>query len=258
MMAHRPEPSPDDRRSATEGVQLLVEGVTAYYGDAQVLRGVSLRVRDNEVVAILGSNGAGKTTLLKTLTGLLGPREGRIAFAGESLLGLRSDQIVGKGVASVPEGRQLFGEMTVADNLLLGTYSLDQETRNRMTAERRQMVYALFPILKERQLQKAMTLSGGEQQMLALGRALMADPKLLILDEPSLGISPILVVEMMRVLKLICAELGVSVLLVEQNAKAAMKIADYVYVLERGEITLENVPGKLMTSQTIQAAYLGG
>ena len=258
MTTGRPDPSRNDRSSAHQEVQLLVDGVTAFYGDAQVLKGVSLRVRKNEVVAILGSNGAGKTTLLKTLTGLLRPRQGKIVFGGESMVGLASDQIVGKGVASVPEGRQLFGEMTVADNLLLGTYSLSQETRNRMTVERKQMVFGLFPVLNERQEQKAMTLSGGEQQMLALGRALMADPKLLILDEPSLGISPILVMEMMRVLKRICGDLGVSVLLVEQNAKAAMKIADYVYVLERGEITLEDVPAALMSSQTIQAAYLGG
>lgn len=258
MIPERTDASRNERRSADEDLRLRVDGVTAYYGDAQVLKGVSLQVRKNEVVAILGSNGAGKTTLLKTLTGLLRPRQGKIAFGADSLVGLSSDQIVGKGVACVPEGRQLFGEMTVADNLLLGTYCLDQENRNRMTGERQKMVFGLFPILEERLLQKAMTLSGGEQQMLALGRALMADPKLLILDEPSLGISPILVLEMMRVLKLICRDLGVSVLLVEQNARAAMRIADYVYVLERGEITLQNVPGELMSSQTIQAAYLGG
>ena len=238
--------------------QLIAEGITAYYGDAQVLKGVSLRVRKKELVAILGSNGAGKTTLLKTLIGLLRPREGKIVFGGESLVGLSSHQIVRKGLASVPEGRQLFGEMSVADNLVLGTYCLGANIRTQMIAHRKNLVFDMFPVLKERQQQKAMTLSGGEQQMLALGRALMADPKTLVLDEPSLGISPILVTEMMRVLKAICTDLGISVLLVEQNAKAAMKVADYVYVLERGAVALEDVPAELMSSQTMQAAYLGG
>ncbi len=242
----------------SEGAQLLIEGVTAYYGDAEVLKGVSLLVRPNEVVAILGSNGAGKTTLLKTLTGLLKPRRGKIVFCGESLVGLPSNQVVRKGIASVPEGRQLFAEMTVSENLLLGTYPLAKKGRRRMLPDRQEMVFNLFPILKERRQQKAMTLSGGEQQMLALGRALMADPKLLVLDEPSLGIAPILVMEMMRVLKVICRDLSVAVLLVEQNARAAMKIADYVYVLERGQVTLQNIPKELMSSETIKAAYLGG
>jgi branched-chain amino acid transport system ATP-binding protein len=241
-----------------ERSQLTFVKITAYYDDAQVLRDVSLTIEPREIVALLGSNGAGKTTLLKTLTGLLHIRGGRIILESRSIDGLPAHKIIRRGVASVPEGRQLFGTLSVADNLLLGTYPLKKRERDRMLTERLAMVYQLFPVLKERQQQQSQTLSGGEQQMLALGRALMSNPKVLALDEPSLGLSPILVKEMMKLLKVICQELGVSILLVEQNARAALKIADYVYLLERGEITLEGSAREMASSPIIQAAYLGG
>jgi branched-chain amino acid transport system ATP-binding protein len=236
---------------------LVVEDVSAFYGDAQALKNICLTVNSNEIVAVLGSNGAGKTTLLKTLTGLLGIRSGKITFNNESITDMPPDKIIRKGVASVPEGRQLFGTMSVSDNLLLGTYSLTKSERKDMLEARSEMIFKLFPVLKSRLQQQSETLSGGEQQMLALGRALMSNPRLLALDEPSLGLSPLLVKEMMKMLKLISRELGVSILLVEQNARAAIKIADYVYVLERGEITLRNTAEEVMASERIQSAYLG-
>jgi branched-chain amino acid transport system ATP-binding protein len=246
----------DDR--TPELSQLSFMKVSAFYGDAQVLKDVSLTIKPSEIVALLGSNGAGKTTLLRTLTGLLRIRRGRIILDNESIDGLPAHKIIRRGVASVPEGRQLFGALSVADNLLLGTYPLKKRERDRMLTERLAMILQLFPILKERRQQQSQTLSGGEQQMLALGRALMSNPKVLALDEPSLGLSPILVKEMMKLLKVICQELGVSILLVEQNARAALKIADYVYILERGEVTLEGSAQEMASSPNIQAAYLGG
>ncbi|HVP76746.1 MAG TPA: ABC transporter ATP-binding protein [Thermodesulfobacteriota bacterium] len=246
----------DDR--TPELSQLTFRKVAAFYGDAQVLNDVSLSVKPGEIVALLGSNGAGKTTLLRTLTGLLRLRRGRIILDNESIDRLPAYKIIRRGVASVPEGRQLFGTLSVADNLLLGTYPLKKRERKRMRTERLAMVLQLFPILKERRRQQSQTLSGGEQQMLALGRALMSNPKVLALDEPSLGLSPILVREMIKLLKEICQELGVSILLVEQNARAALKIADYVYILERGEVTLEGSAQEVASSPNIQAAYLGG
>jgi branched-chain amino acid transport system ATP-binding protein len=236
---------------------LVVEDISAFYGDAQALKNICLTVNSNEIVAVLGSNGAGKTTLLKTLTGLLGIRSGKITFNNESITDMPPDKIIRKGVASVPERRQLFGTMSVSDNLILGTYSLTKSERKEMLETRSEMIFKLFPVLKSRLQQPSETLSGGEQQMLALGRALMSNPRLLALDEPSLGLSPLLVKEMMKMLKLISRELGVSILLVEQNARAAIKIADYVYVLERGEITLRNTAEEVMTSERIQSAYLG-
>jgi branched-chain amino acid transport system ATP-binding protein len=238
--------------------RLEIEEVSTFYGEAQALKSVSLDVRDKEVVAILGSNGAGKTTLLRTVTGLLAPRSGRITFENEQISGKAAYQIIRKGIASVPEGRELFGTMTVGENLELGTYSLSPGIRKKVQASRLEMVFSLFPILKERLKQRAETLSGGQQQMLAVGRALMANPKLLALDEPSLGLSPLLVSEMMKTLKKICDEWKVSLLLVEQNARAALKIADCVHVLERGEVVLSGMCRDVISSPTIQRAYLGG
>ena len=239
-------------------LRMETKGVSTFYGEAQALKDVSLSVHANEVVAILGSNGAGKSTLLRTITGLLKPRSGEIIFEGEPIGGLPAHAIIGKGIASVPEGRELFGPMSVWDNLLLGSYTLSRRQRKEVGAVRLEMVFSLFPILKERLTQKAETMSGGQQQMLAVGRALMANPTLLALDEPSLGLSPLLVAEMMKALKHICTEWGVSLLLVEQNARAALKVADYVYVLERGAVVLEGACADLIESPTIQAAYLGG
>jgi branched-chain amino acid transport system ATP-binding protein len=238
--------------------RLEIEEVSTFYGEAQALKSVSLDVRDKEVVAILGSNGAGKTTLLRTVTGLLAPRSGRITFENEQISGKAAYQIIRKGIASVPEGRELFGTMTVGENLELGTYSLSPGIRKKVQASRLEMVFSLFPILKERLKQRAETLSGGQQQMLAVGRALMANPKLLALDEPALGLSPLLVSEMMKTLKKICDEWKVSLLLVEQNARAALKIADCVHVLERGQVVLSGMCRDVISSPTIQRAYLGG
>ncbi len=232
--------------------------LSTFYGEAQALKALSLVINSNEVVAILGSNGAGKTTLLRTVTGLLAPRQGRIVFRGKSIEGMAPHRIIRLGITSVPEGRELFGAMTVSDNLLLGTYSASRRERNKILSTRLSMIFNLFPVLRERRRQRAETLSGGEQQMLALGRALMANPRLLALDEPSLGLSPRLVTEMMKTLKHIAYELGVSILLVEQNARAALKIADYVYVLERGKVVSEGTAAAIAASPSIQSAYLGG
>jgi branched-chain amino acid transport system ATP-binding protein len=238
--------------------RLEILDLCTYYGEAQVLKRVSLEVHEMVVVSILGSNGAGKTTLLRTITGLLAPRSGKITFENEPIHGKAPHEIIKRGIASVPEGRELFGTMTVWDNLLMGTYSLPKPRRKQMLDSRLHMVYSLFPVLKARMRQRAETLSGGEQQMLAIGRALMAEPRLLALDEPSLGMSPILVTEMMSALRQICSGIGVSLLLVEQNARAALKIADYVYLLERGEVVLAGPCLDMASSPMIQKAYLGG
>jgi branched-chain amino acid transport system ATP-binding protein len=236
---------------------LVIEDVCAFYDDAQALKNVCLSVKNNEIVAVLGSNGAGKTTLLKALTGLLDIKEGNILFNNEIIKDTPVHKIIRKGIACVPEGRQLFGEMTVSDTLLLGTFSLGKDERKKMMTERLNLIFNLFPVLKDRLNQYSETLSGGEQQMLALGRSLMSNPKFLVLDEPSLGLSPLMVKEMMNMLKRISRELGISILLVEQNARAAIKIADYIYILERGEVTLAGTAQKIMESEKIQSAYLG-
>ena len=238
--------------------QLTVEEICVFYGEAQALNQLSLSVNSGEVVAVLGSNGAGKTTLLKTIAGVLKPRNGEISFLKEIISKKSPNVIIRKGITSVPEGGELFGPMSVADNLLLGTYSLSRKKRKDMLESRLQTVFETFPVLKNRRTQHAQTLSGGERQMLAVARALMGSPKLIALDEPSLGLSPLLVQEMMRLLKRICKEMGVSILLVEQNAKAALKVADYAYVMERGEIVLEGNSQQVGEDPSIYAAYLGG
>jgi len=210
------------------------------------------------VVTILGSNGAGKTTLLNSITGLVVPRAGKIVFKNKEIQGMPPHRIIRQGVASVPEGRQLFGAMSVADNLLLGAYILARRERKQTLRPRLDMVFSLFPILGERLNQRADTMSGGQQQMLAVGRALMANPTLLALDEPSLGLSPLLVGNLMTMMNRVCKEWRISVLLVEQNARAALKIADYVYVLERGAVVHDDSCGNMIANPAIQAAYLGG
>lgn len=238
--------------------QLTVKEIRVFYGEAQALNKLSLSVNSGEVVAVLGSNGAGKTTLLRTIAGVLKPRTGEISFLGEIISKKSPNVIIRKGITSVPEGGELFGPMSVADNLLLGTYSLSRKKRKDMLESRLPTVFETFPVLKNRRAQHAQTLSGGERQMLAVGRALMGSPKLIALDEPSLGLSPLLVQEMMGLLKRICQEMGVSILLVEQNAKAALRIADYAYVMERGEIVLEGKSQQVGEDPSIYAAYLGG
>ncbi len=244
-------PRPGDR-------QLIIESISAYYGEAQALRDVSLSLNSREIVAILGSNGAGKSTLLRVLTGLLKLRNGKITFRGDDISGKDPDVIIKKGIASVPEGRELFGPMTVRDNLLLGAYAVGKARRKELNETRLALIFDLFPVLKQRLSQRAETLSGGEQQMLALGRALMTDPSVLALDEPSLGLAPLLVAALMETLQRLCQELQLSILLVEQNAKAAIGIADYVYVLERGEVTVEGPSCTIADDASIQCAYLGG
>jgi branched-chain amino acid transport system ATP-binding protein len=235
-------------------VLLEVTGVSAYYGAFEALRGVSLEVDDKEVVTILGANGAGKTTLLRTISGLLYPASGSIHFNGASLERITPDAIVKLGISHCPEGRMLFPEMPVHKNLELGAYV---HKRNKaLVEEMAQEVYDLFPRLKERRKQAAGTLSGGEQQMLAIGRALMSRPKLLMLDEPSLGLAPLLVMQIMDTLVNI-KERGMAILLVEQNAAESLRIADRGYVLETGNVVLAGTQESLMNNDRVRQSYLG-
>ena len=223
------------------------------YGEIEALKGISLAVAQGEIVAILGANGAGKTTLMRTISGLLAPRGGAIRFDGAEITKLGADRIVQRGIAQSPEGRRVFGTLTVLENLRLGAF-----TRARgEIAGSLDFVLALFPRLAERRAQLAGTLSGGEQQMVAIGRALMAKPRLLLLDEPSLGLAPIIVQAIFRSLRDI-ARTGVTILLVEQNARMALKLADRGYLLEVGRIVLADEAKRLLASPDIQAAYLGG
>ncbi|MBS0406460.1 MAG: ABC transporter ATP-binding protein [Proteobacteria bacterium] len=232
---------------------LDIDKLQVRYGHIEALKGISMRVQAGEVVALVGANGAGKTTLMRTISGLLRPAGGAIRFQGRSLLTIGADRIVRAGIAQSPEGRRVFGTLTVAENLRLGAYTRpDQDTQAGL-----QQVYALFPRLLERQRQLAGTMSGGEQQMLAIGRALMARPKLLLLDEPSLGLAPIIIKDIFKALDRIRRE-GVTILLVEQNVRMALKLADRGYVLEVGRIALEGAARELLHSPAVQAAYLGG
>jgi branched-chain amino acid transport system ATP-binding protein len=230
-----------------------VEGVSVAYGKVEAVRNVSLSVQEGQIVTVIGPNGAGKTTLLMAAMGLL-PCTGRMIFRGADLAKVDVEGRVERGLNLVPEKRELFADMSVADNLLLGTYSLRDRSGTKKTLDE---VYDRFPRLKERRGQAAGTLSGGERQMLALGRALMAKPKLLILDEPSLGLAPLIVREIFRTIASL-RSLGVSVLLVEQNARAALETADYGYVLETGELVQSGPADTLIHDPKLIAAYLGG
>ena len=233
---------------------LEVRDLHVYYGPIHALKGVSLSVAEGEIVTLIGANGAGKTTLLRAISGLTPPRRGTIAFEGRSLLRRLPEDIVRLGVSHVPEGRRIFANLTVQENLELGAFL----RRDRAELARdRERVFALFPRLKERLHQVAGTLSGGEQQMLAIGRALMARPRLLLLDEPSLGLAPLLVRTIFDVIKEINGQ-GTTILLVEQNAHMALSIAHRAYVLETGRIVLEGPAEALRQSEQIRAAYLGG
>lgn len=233
---------------------LELSQVDACYGKIQALKGVSLSVAPREIVTLLGSNGAGKSTTLKTISGLVRARSGTLRFMGEDISKLSPHEIVERGIVHVPEGRRIFGALTVRENLELGSFTKrhDPAFVKRMLEH----VFELFPRLKERHAQKAGTLSGGEQQMLAIGRALMSAPKLLMLDEPSMGLAPIIVQEIMKIIKTLNAEEGTSILLVEQNAKAALKIAHTGYVLETGQITMHDSAEKLRTDDNVIRAYL--
>ncbi|MDR5704244.1 MAG: ABC transporter ATP-binding protein [Armatimonadota bacterium] len=232
---------------------LLVESINVAYGDLQVLWDVSLSVREGELVALIGANGAGKTTTLRAITGLLRPRSGRILFDGKDLIGLSPHRIVELGIAHVPEGRQLFPLMTVEEHLLLGSYLSRARAKRAQNLER---VLSIFPVLRERFHQVAETLSGGEQQMLAIARALMSDPQVLFLDEPSLGLAPLIVKEVFGIIEQIHRE-GTTILLVEQNIQQALAIADRAFVMENGRVVLEGSGSELLAHPEVKKAYLG-
>jgi branched-chain amino acid transport system ATP-binding protein len=237
---------------------LRVEQVDAAYGRVPVLHGVSLRVEPGEIVSILGANGAGKTTLFRVISGLLRPSAGRVVLEGREISRLPAYQVARLGVGQVPEGRQVFRGLTVQDNLRLGGYygSAADGRRDRSVAEGLRRVYDLFPILEERRLQSAGTLSGGQQQMLAIGRALMTRPRLLLLDEPSLGLAPLLVAEVFRVIQDLHQQ-GQTVLLIEQNAYAALRISHRAYVVEQGRIGLEGPAAEVLGDENVKHLYLG-
>jgi len=232
---------------------LKVTDLEVYYGVIQALKGVSFEVNEGEVIALIGANGAGKTTILHTVTGLLNQKAGKIEFEGKDISHTPAYKIVAEGMAHVPEGRRVFAELSVYDNLMMGAYTRKDKKE---IAETLAMVYKRFPRLEERKKQMAGTLSGGEQQMLAMGRALMSKPKIILMDEPSMGLSPIFVNEIFDIIKAVSAS-GTTVLLVEQNAKKALSIADRAYVLETGKIILEGDAKVLMNDERVKKAYLG-
>ena len=233
---------------------LQVENITVYYGNIQAIKGVTLDIQEGEIVTLIGANGAGKSALLKTVSGLLKPKEGQILYEGKSIGGKAAQAIVKQGISHVPEGRRIFANMTVEENLQLGAYLRRDRAGIKKDMEQ---VYELFPRLLERLKQQAGTLSGGEQQMLAMGRALMAKPKLLLLDEPSMGLAPLLVKTIFRIIEEIKAT-GTTILLVEQNAHLALSIADRAYVMETGRIVLSGTANELTESEQVKMAYLGG
>ena len=237
---------------------LVVENLYAGYGTSKVLTGTSLEVAKGKVVALIGANGAGKTTTMRAISGMLKPDKGRVLLDGKPVQGLDASRIARLGLAHAPEGRKVFGPLSTEDNLLLGAYSrlplfFGFHAKSARDLER---VYSLFPLLMERRFQSAGTLSGGEQQMLAIGRALMASPKIMLLDEPSMGLAPVIVQEVFNTIGRLKAD-GITLLLVEQFAKSALEVADYAYVMERGRIVAEGVPAELRKDARVLAAYLG-
>jgi branched-chain amino acid transport system ATP-binding protein len=234
---------------------LAVQDLAVNYGAIKALKGISLKVGEGQIVTLIGSNGAGKSTTMNTLAGILKPAGGRIIFNGVDICGNSSVNIVRAGMILAPEGRQVFPRMSVRENLYMGAFSVKSKAAKAKTLKE---VFDLFPILKERERQPAGTLSGGEQQMLAVGRALMGQPKLLMLDEPSLGLAPLIIKEIFRMIVHINKELGTTVLLVEQNARMALSISDYGYVLETGTIACEGKAEDLIADEKVGAAYLGG
>ena len=235
---------------------LRIRNLESGYGSLKVLRHISIHVSAGEIVTIIGANGAGKTTLLKTIAGLIRSRAGEILFEKQDIMRLSPEKIVFLGCSLVPEGRQVFAPMTVRENLLLGGYVQFRRKKKNEVAADLERIFGLFPRLREREGQLAGTLSGGEQQMLAMGRALMARPKLIMMDEPSMGLAPLIVKDIFRIIQRLRAE-GNTVLLVEQNAKAALGIADRGYVIETGRIILEENAEDLLANQDVQRAYLG-
>lgn len=235
---------------------LKLRNVEAGYGKLKVLRHVSMHVNDGEIVTIIGANGAGKTTLLHTISGLIKPMAGQMEFKKQDIAGMQPEKRVFAGVALVPEGRQVFATMSVHENLVLGGFVRHRKGLSDELAREFQHVYSLFPRLKEREAQLAGTLSGGEQQMLAIARALMSGPKLIMMDEPSMGLAPLIVREIFNVISRLRDE-GKTVLLVEQNAKASLKVADRGYVLENGRVILQGPASELLENRDVQRAYLG-
>lgn len=232
---------------------LEVKGLQVYYGVIQALKDISFEVNQGEVIALIGANGAGKTTTLHTLTGLLPAKQGSIIFEGKDITKVPAHKIVEMGIAHVPEGRRVFSQLSVYENLIMGAFTRKDKKE---IAENLENVYKRFPRLQERKNQRAGTLSGGEQQMLAMGRALMSNPKMIVMDEPSMGLSPIFVNEIFDIIEKVSAS-GTTVLLVEQNAKKALSIADRAYVLETGNIVLSGDAKELMNDDSIKKAYLG-
>ncbi|MBR7024812.1 MAG: ABC transporter ATP-binding protein [Selenomonadaceae bacterium] len=233
---------------------LEVKDINVYYGAIHAIKGISLSVEEGEIVTLIGANGAGKSTTLRTISGLLKPKTGSINFLGNNIAGMPAHKIVREGISQVPEGRRIFAEMTVLENLELGAFT--RSDKDRIQSDM-QMVFKRFPRLEERRLQLAGTLSGGEQQMLAMGRALMSRPKLLLMDEPSMGLAPLLIKEIFSIIVDI-NKTGTTVLLVEQNANMALSIANRAYVLETGRITITGDAKELAASEDIRKAYLGG
>ncbi len=230
---------------------LKLENIHTFYGPIEVLKGVDIEIRQGEIVCIIGNNGAGKSTTLMTISGILKPRSGTIAFAEELITGIPPYRIVRMGISQVPEGRRIFPKLTVKENLEMGAFPIRGDKKASL-----EFVYNLFPVLKDRHMQLGGTLSGGEQQMLAIGRALMSRPKLLLLDEPSLGLAPIIASKIFKTIREINRE-GVTVLLVEQNARAAMKLSGRGYVLENGRVALEGTSEDLLSDEQVRKAYLG-
>ena len=235
-------------------IMLKIDNIHVYYGAIHALKGVSLEVHKGEIVTLIGANGAGKSTTLRTVSGLLAPKSGSISFLGENIAGIPAHEIVKHGISQVPEGRRIFAEMSVQENLEMGAFTRKDKAG---VAQDFDIVYNRFPRLKERRKQQAGTLSGGEQQMLAMGRALMSRPKLLLLDEPSMGLAPLLIKEIFSIIEDINRE-GTTVLLVEQNANMALSIAHRAYVMETGRITLQGAAKELAASEDVRKAYLGG
>ena len=230
---------------------LKLENIHTFYGPIEALKGVDIEIRQGEIVCIIGNNGAGKSTTLMTISGILKPRSGTIAFGEELITGVPPYRIVRMGISQVPEGRRIFPKLTVKENLEMGAFPIRGDKKASL-----EFVYNLFPVLKDRHMQLGGTLSGGEQQMLAIGRALMSRPKLLLLDEPSLGLAPIIASKIFKTIREINRE-GVTVLLVEQNARAAMKLSGRGYVLENGRVALEGTSEDLLSDEQVRKAYLG-
>lgn len=233
---------------------LTIKNLHVHYGGIHALKGISIKVREGKIITLIGANGAAKSTTLRCISGLVKSSDGSIRYSGKEISRMETREIVSQGIVLVPEGRRVFSNLNVEENLILGAYLRNDKAEIKKDKE---WIYELFPILKERRHQTAGTLSGGEQQMLAVGRALMTKPKLLMMDEPSLGLAPLIVHDIFEIIKKINS-LGVTILLIEQNAKAALEIADYGYVMETGTIVLEGEGKSLLNNDEVQRAYLGG